>query len=598
MTYRITFFSLLTIALLMPCLFAQGQTISPVKRMDIGALELHIQDPLLFVGGYDSVRIYDISDGANPSFLGSFPLSHGGVTGIAVIGNIAIVSTDAQQDNNIYIVDITNRGDPQVLYERRGTDYGSVVYDVHTYGNWIFLCADGGLLTGQLTDVNDLVLVGGITIDEEVYDVVTVGTRAYISTDYTVKILNITDPAAPSIIDSADSNDFNNGLDVEGDVLGVAEGLEGISFYDLSNPDVLSLVTTRRMPLGNEVLAVDLRENYAYGATLIYRSFDVTAPDWEGGLRILDYENINSPRSIYQNEEKDNAYDVAAHNGYVYVAEDATLAIFRHGPLGVRPTSTPVLPTPTKIPTHTPTPTNTPPFLKTATPVGGANTPTATNTPTPAPTNTQPAAAPTNTPVSVPTQAPTEPTNTPVTSSTDLETLFIDEFNDPALPNFTPQLPFSGSFTMGSYFIAPIPTDSAFTGATDGTGLEITVLPGQALTLLGPSLNVGNVPALIRVNARSTGQGAAIALAAIDGSFDGSVATNVPVNSNIFAHSYKRLTMIYKAPSNSFIPLLQVSLDSSVALPVRVYFDNFDVITLPSGSCVPADMLGADGTAP
>jgi hypothetical protein len=159
--------------------------------------------------------------------------------------------------------------------------------------------------------------------------------------------------------------------------------------------------------------------------------------------------------------------------------------------------------------------------------------------------------------------------------------LFTADFDGPLLAHeqFVAQLPFAGSFTLAQNLISAIPTDNAFPGATNGRGVNVTLNPGNAVLLMGPYVNVeGGYPALLRVSVRSTGGGASIALAAMDGSFDGSVATNIPADSKIFNGAYKRMVMVYKAPSNGIVPLLQAVAGASQSGPVTVYFDNFELI--------------------
>ena len=61
-------------------------------------------------------------------------------------------------------------------------------------------------------------------------------------------------------------------------------------------------------------------------------------------------------------------------------------------------------------------------------------------------------------------------------------------------------------------------------------------------------MDVGDNMVLLRASVRSTNGGAAIALAALDGSMDGSIATNQPANSDIYVDNYQRMTLVYDPP--------------------------------------------------
>jgi len=584
-----------------------SQTIQPVKRMQVRALELFITGDYLFVGGDGDVRIYNIADGANPAFISSFS-TPGGVTGVAIVGNIAVVSNDARNEftPNITIADITDITAPRVLFERRASRTGKVVNQVFAVGQYVYIAADDeALIVGQLTETNDMVVVGSMGANSVLTDIAQRGNRLYVTTWDALLTIDISDPVSPRLLHSEASWDFMNGLDIEGNLLGVAEGITGLSFFDLSNPDQPTRLHYLKVGR-NELFAVDLRENYAYLAALFQPSYDVTAPDWPGGFRIVDYERVTQARLIMQSDlvgelEGASALDVIAYDGYVYVAEDGTFSIFRHGPVGTRPTSTPTVPTPTPTHTFTLTPTNTPPFLATAT-----SRPVSTNTPAPV----QPTATFTATSISVPptaTNTPTPtippaalPTNTSPPSAGELTPLFTSDFDGPLLTNeqFAAQLPFGGTFNLATYSIGAMPTDNAFAGATNGRGLTVIVRPGEAALFMGPYLTLDNAPALLRVNVRSSGAGAQVALAALDGAFDGSVATNQPADSGIFAQTYKRMILLYKSRTNTMIPLLQVSAGAAATEPVTVYFDNFELIPLPPGVAVSTELLGADGNTP
>ena len=579
---------------------AQAANIDPVKWFEVSAVSLARSENTLFVGGSDRLRIFDINNPAAPIEISSLPVPTT-VTGIAVTGTIALAALDATDSPNLLIVDVADLTAPKILFQRRAGTFGKLLYAVTAVGRMAFLAVDDeGLMVVQLTDTNDVVQLGMLPTGTVTTDVAVVGNRAYVSTWDAVLIVDISKPSTMKIIDSLPTDDFNYSIAVDGTMLATAEGILGVSVYDISNPDQLNKLKTVTSYGQNNLNAIFLREKFAYVAANNRPSQNATDVGSPGGLRIFDLERINSAQEIYRNDLQLNrsAYDVLAYNGYVYVAEDSYLSVYRHGPVSTRPTSTPTVPTPTPTPTFTLTPTNTPPFIVVAT-----QPPQPTATPTPIPPS--PITTPTWTPLppATPTPPPDQnpPTPTPTAASGSLPTpLFTADFDGPLLGNeqFTSQLPFGGTFKLAAFSIGSIPTDGAFNGATNGRGLAVTVNPGEAITFLGPFLTLDKVPALLRVNVRSTGKGATVALAALDGGFDGSVAINMPANSALFAQAYKRLALVYKAPTNTVIPILQVVADGSVNGPVSVYLDNFELIPLPAGTCLPSEMIGADGTAP
>ena len=115
---------------------------------------------------------------------------------------------------------------------------------------------------------------------------------------------------------------------------------------------------------------------------------------------------------------------------------------------------------------------------------------------------------------------------------------------------------------------------------TDGTGVTITTLPGQVELLLLPTIEVGENLVLARVSVQSNGPGAQVALAVLDGSMDGSIATNIPADSSVFMGNYNYQLLIYDPPGTSITPVIQVA-----NLPgeqvVSVFFDQLEVYTIP-----------------
>lgn len=591
--YRLFLFCVLISAVVVQ---GMSQTINPVTRIEnMSVITLHLEPPYLYVGGTDQFRIFDISDQGNPQQVGSMPVENG-VQALSVMGDIAILGLDTRGTTpNLLIVDISNKANPTQLFARLADEEGGLVNDIHVVGNTAFTAVDGRIISLQLSDTNEPVAVGTIDVGVDIFEMINVDHRLYVAADARIFVMDISDPGNLSTISTTDSFDFNNGLDIEDGILAVAEGIEGLSLYDLSNPDQPALINTLFLPGDNEVYGVDIRQQYVYIAALSFPSLSIFDLPQPGGLRIIDIENISNARQIFENEIPGNdngtAYDVIAYDGYVYISEDGSLAVFRHGPPGeqTRPTSTPIVPTATNTPTSTPTPTNTPPLLATATPRPQAPT----NTPVPAPTNTPVPDAPTPTFTNTP--LPVEPTLPPTDA---LTALVSADFDGPLLANeqFADSLPFAGEFTKAAFTIGSIPTDNAFDGATNGRGLAVTANPGDALMLLGPFVTLeGNYPVLLRVNVRSTGPGATIALAGVDGG-DSTVSLTNPSNSGVFEGSYKRLSIVFKAPTNSLFPLLQVVATGDQQ--VTVYFDNFELIPLKPGMAISVEELGVGDMAP
>ncbi len=132
------------------------------------------------------------------------------------------------------------------------------------------------------------------------------------------------------------------------------------------------------------------------------------------------------------------------------------------------------------------------------------------------------------------------------------------------------------------------PSGTAATGSipgniyeiTDGKGVTLTAAPGETILIQFPRIETGGETILLRAQVGSSGAGASVALAALDGGLDGSIATNIPADSGEFRNRYRWMNLIYNPPCGSFYPLFQVS-NSSESQTVSVYLDTVEIYELP-----------------
>ena len=154
---------------------------------------------------------------------------------------------------------------------------------------------------------------------------------------------------------------------------------------------------------------------------------------------------------------------------------------------------------------------------------------------------------------------------------------------------------FEGS-PAGSVSFGPVPTDNVFEGATDGTGMSMTVAPGEVALVYGSAIEADS-PVLLSVAVRSTGGGVQIALAAMDASGDGSSGVQLANDSSLYSEKWQILTMVHNPPGDSFYPIVQAA-NLAGTEPVTIYFDNLEVYALAEGSRAPGALFGTAGTAP
>ena len=150
---------------------------------------------------------------------------------------------------------------------------------------------------------------------------------------------------------------------------------------------------------------------------------------------------------------------------------------------------------------------------------------------------------------------------------------------------------FPGGFVgaaAGTVMIGEIPFDE--NGLSDGQGVTITTPPGAVELLVFPTFDAGQNILVIRASVQSTGDRAAIGLAALDGSFDGSLGTNIPADSGIYKDGYQRMVLLYNPPGTTVTPVFQVA-NLHGENDVSVYLDNLEVFLIPEGVQIPSDLF-------
>ncbi|MEW6236471.1 MAG: hypothetical protein AB1656_13875 [Candidatus Omnitrophota bacterium] len=591
---RVTYIFLLLLC--SATILANADTINPVKRIAAPGLVLQLRDPLLLAGGADKVAIYNIQNRANPVLLSEFAVSSG-VSGIATSGDLAIVSLDSwdERQPNFLVVNIADPSAPKILFAKRAGDPGKKIQMVYAVGDIVYAGLDpSGLLSISVSAANEPVILGGFNTSEVVTDMISAGHRAYVTTWNELLVLDIGDPAGLKKISSVPSLDINDGLDIDGDILGVAEGFEGTTFYDISNPDKPVKLNTVYLFNMHEVYKISLRQKFCYIAVMAKASTSVFEPMVPGGLKIIDYERgVAQADVVKENEAEMHAFDVIAFDGYVYVAEDDKLAIFEHGPKGERPTATPTVPTPTRTPTMTPTPTNTPPFMATAT---KSSAPAPTFTPVPTPTYTF-TSTPTKKPDAAtftPTRTPTAPpAATPTSVSAGPQPIAVFEFDKSTLEdNGWKEIP--GGFGGASPGIATFLdlSDKQIPSSKDKKGLFSIIRKGEVTFLITlKAIDTGGYPALIRAQAQTNAPSASLFVGALKGAlftnenFDGSLAYTQMTTAAAFVDKEGTLMTLLKPDAGTTIsPFIQIAGGEGSA---NVWIDRLEVFVMKPGTPFP-----------
>ena len=152
------------------------------------------------------------------------------------------------------------------------------------------------------------------TADADTYgtanSVTTSGGYAYIGDDSRgLVILNIKDPANPTLAGNFNTGGFVHDVTTSGDYAYVADGTSGLTIINIEDPTYPTLAGNYDTP-GNS-RDVTISGNYAYVA------------DGANGLTIINIEDSTNPTLAGNYDTGGYAYEVTTSGGYAYVAYGA-----------------------------------------------------------------------------------------------------------------------------------------------------------------------------------------------------------------------------------------------------------------------------------
>lgn len=160
-----------------------------------------------------------------------------------------------------------------------------------------------------------------------------------------------------------------------------------------------------------------------------------------------------------------------------------------------------------------------------------------------------------------------------------------------------------GDFNLAQATIGSIPAVANF---SNDRGLRIVASAGQGATLLGPVIETGNNPVLIRVSVFAQNAGGSIAMGALDSAagttawnLDGSVCYSIETNSNAYMDTYHKIIVMYYPKRKAIVPVLQLAVARTVTTgAVTVIFDNLEVYSLNQDTVKDASLQKLLGIVP
>lgn len=249
----------------------------------------------------------DVSNPASPSAGNAAALIDAG-TSVAVAGTRAYVTAGT---DGLYVFNLTPSS-PAVITNRATTGW---FHDVSVDGTVCAVAAlEDGCLLYDLTNPDSPVLVSTqLAGTTWVGAVRVVGTNVYIGAAATLRVLDVTNPAAPIVGASVGAGSWVMGLEVSGTVCAVATDGSGVRLYDVSGAVPV---------LRSSILGITRAHSVAIsGNTLFIAGAD-------GGLHIYDISNLMAPAPLGTLAMTTAVYHVAVSGSRAYLSLGArTLAV-------------------------------------------------------------------------------------------------------------------------------------------------------------------------------------------------------------------------------------------------------------------------------
>jgi hypothetical protein len=271
-----------------------------------------VGDYAYVTAGQSGLHVVDVSTPWAPVTRGAThtPMD---ARGVLARGNIAYV---AAGEMGLGVFDVSEPSSPTELLFH---DIGEVARDMVIVrgGDYLFVTNRPGLSIVDVSNPRKPVTVGQYHAPEPVVDVAVVGSYAYVADAAALRVIDISDPSHPTEKSVyATSQHMNMVYAGQGpgcrttSVVGeggyaYVDGCAGNLVLDVSNPALPTLVGSSEGIDGYVGLVMD---GYAY----------IIGPS---GLRVLDISYLAAPRAVGSYQAPAWFYDMAVADTYVYVAE-------------------------------------------------------------------------------------------------------------------------------------------------------------------------------------------------------------------------------------------------------------------------------------
>ena len=273
-----------------------------VAYMGLVAYKITLDDNLAAVAASSNgFRLYDITDRTSPTFRATVnPVGY--VDEVAVAGNHVFA---AASSDGLLIYDIT---DPTAPVQVGQYNPSASIDVVAVQGNRAYVGGSGN--TVEVIDIYDPALpgqIGSVTASGFMRDLQVTGDRVWAANGNQLTAIDVSDPFSPAIEGLYDFGFRAWKLELDGQRAFVGTD-EGIRILDIANPGAITLVRAIADSISISDFCLD-------GDQLIYRSDTAE-------ITVLDIDNLYSPKEIAVLSTYGTAYDLATDGGVLYAGFD------------------------------------------------------------------------------------------------------------------------------------------------------------------------------------------------------------------------------------------------------------------------------------
>lgn len=298
--------------------------------------------------GGSGLHVIDASNPANPKILGSYD-TPGTAQALALQGATLFVADGA---GGLQVVDVADPTHPSNV-TRVSLPY---TYDVALYGGDVVVATASGVYTLRIGNgFTSLPLVASYSGGFEFWDVRVQGDIAYVAAGSDgLLTFNVSDPAAPVLLDQYDIGGVFRKLDVQGHLAFVADYGSAFRVFDVSDPTNIEFTDSRGLSYATDVCVAGDVAYIADGPSGVYvynvsnpynipgpitsfgpptenvtalwvqgyHLYVVTQTSGAGGLLIYDIRDISSPTLVRRwTPVTTNHYDVFVDGDSLYLAD-------------------------------------------------------------------------------------------------------------------------------------------------------------------------------------------------------------------------------------------------------------------------------------